>query len=66
VNVRIITGDRDILQLLTEHTTVQLPRRDEIDEIWDLDRFRAEYELEPPQLVELKGLMGDTSITSPA
>jgi DNA polymerase-1 len=67
VGVRIITGDRDILQLLSEGTTVQLPakRQGNGPELWDLARFRAEYGLEPEQLVEMKGLMGDSSDNIP-
>ncbi len=65
VDVHIITGDRDILQLITDHTTVQLPGKRGDQEIWDLDRFRDEYGLEPPQLVDLKGLMGDSSDNIP-
>ncbi len=67
VGVRIITGDRDILQLLGERTTVQLPakRQGNGPELWDLARFRAEYGLEPEQLVEMKGLMGDSSDNIP-
>jgi len=67
VSVRLITGDRDLLQLITEHTTVQLPakRGGGTPEVWDLERFRAEYGLEPPQLVEMKGLMGDPSDNIP-
>lgn len=67
VDVRIITGDRDMLQLLSDHTTVQLPARRQGNgpELWDVARFRAEYGLEPAQLVELKGLMGDTSDNIP-
>jgi len=67
VDVRIITGDRDILQLVTEHTTVQLPARrgNSTPEVYDLARFREKYGLEPPQLVELKGLMGDSSDNIP-
>ncbi len=68
-DVRIITGDRDILQLITEHTIVQLPsssRSKNGPEVWDLARFRQEYQgLEPPQLVEIKGLMGDSSDNIP-
>src|SRR5690606_7873494 len=63
--IRIITGDRDILQLLTPHVTVQLPKRGEQDVVFDEDLFRQEYELEPWQLVELKGLMGDSSDNIP-
>ncbi len=62
---RIITGDRDILQLLTPHVTVQLPKRGEQDVVYDEALFREEYELEPWQLVELKGLMGDSSDNIP-
>ncbi|HVO68666.1 MAG TPA: DNA polymerase I [Aggregatilineaceae bacterium] len=65
VDVRIITGDRDLLQLITEHTTVQLPGRRGEKEFFDLARFREEYGLEPPQLVDLKGLQGDTSDNIP-
>jgi len=65
VDVAIITGDRDLLQLITEHTTVQLPGKRGEKERFDLERFRAEYGLEPPQLVEMKGLMGDPSDNIP-
>ena len=65
VETRIITGDRDILQLLTPHVSVQLPKRGEQDIVWDITMFREEYELEPWQLVELKGLMGDSSDNIP-
>jgi DNA polymerase I len=65
LETRIITGDRDILQLLTPHVTVQLPKRGEQDVVFDVDLFRQEYELEPWQLVELKGLMGDSSDNIP-
>lgn len=65
-SVRIITGDRDLLQLITGCTTVQLPGKRQGDaQIYDLARFREEYELEPPQLVDLKGLMGDNSDNIP-
>ena len=62
---RIITGDRDILQLLTPNVTVQLPKRGEQDVVFDEAMFREEYELQPWQLVELKGLMGDNSDNIP-
>jgi DNA polymerase I len=65
VHLHIITGDRDILQLLTENVTVQLPKRNEADVVYDVAKFREEYGLEPWQLVELKALMGDTSDNIP-
>ncbi len=65
VDVRIITGDRDILQLLTEHITVQIPSRSGPDTVYDLELFRQTYGLEPWQLVDLKALMGDNSDNIP-
>ncbi|MCZ7547120.1 MAG: DNA polymerase I [Anaerolineae bacterium] len=66
VDVRILTGDRDLLQLVTERTTVQLPGRQLSDiRLYDLARFREEYGLEPPQLVDLKGFIGDKSDNIP-
>ena len=65
VDVRIVTGDRDILQLLSDHITVQLPRRNEADVVFDVAKFREEYGLEPWQLVDWKGLVGDTSDNIP-
>lgn len=65
VEIRIITGDRDILQLLSEQVSVQLPKRGQQDVVWDLAAFRENYGLEPWQLVELKGLMGDSSDNIP-
>ncbi len=63
---RIITGDKDILQLLTPHVDVQLPRRGQNDVVYDVVMFQEEYGgLNPWQLVELKGLMGDSSDNIP-
>ncbi|MEP7291630.1 MAG: DNA polymerase I, partial [Chloroflexota bacterium] len=66
-DTRIVTGDRDLLQLLTEHTTARLiiPKPGVPAEIYDVARFRADYELEPLQLIDLKALEGDTSDNIP-
>jgi len=66
-DVLIITGDRDLLQLVSEHTHVQLPGKTLGDaKVYDLARFREEYEgLEPHQIPEIKGLMGDASDNIP-
>lgn len=65
VAVRIITGDRDILQLLTPSVTVQLPSPKGADTVYDEAAFRQKYGIEPSQLVDLKGLMGDSSDNIP-
>ncbi len=65
VNVHIVTGDRDLLQLLNPHVTVQLPVRSAPDEHYDVARFREKWGLEPEQLVDYKALVGDTSDNIP-
>ena len=65
VRVHIITGDRDLLQLLTDHVTVQLPSFKGPDEIYDVARFVERYGVQPPQLVDMKALMGDSSDNIP-
>jgi DNA polymerase I len=63
--VRIITGDRDLLQLLDSGVTVQLPSRGEADEVYDVARFVEKYGVQPNQWVDMKALMGDTSDNIP-
>lgn len=65
VHVHIITGDRDLLQLLDEHITVQLPKPGKPDEAYDVAAFREKYSLEPHQLIDLKALWGDSSDNIP-
>ena len=65
IQARIITGDRDLLQLLTDRVEVQLPQRGGPDRIYDIAAFRDRYEIEPGQLVDLKALMGDSSDNIP-
>lgn len=65
ITIRIITGDRDILQLLRDNVRVQLPSRNGPDEIYDVARFIEKYGLQPHQLIDLKALMGDNSDNIP-
>ena len=67
VEVIIVTGDRDELQLVDERTKVYYTKRGISDiQIFDEAEFAANYEgLQPKQLIELKGLMGDTSDNIP-
>ena len=62
----VVTGDRDALQLIRPNLRVMLTRRgiSEMD-IFDAAVFRENYGLEPLQLIDLKGLMGDTSDNIP-
>lgn len=67
VEVIIVTGDRDELQLIDKRTKVYYTKRGISDiKIFDEAEFAANYEgLVPKQLIELKGLMGDTSDNIP-
>ena len=66
VDVHIITGDRDILQLLSPNVRVQLPQRNASDIVYDEAMFSEKYDgLEPKQLIDLKALMGDSSDNIP-
>ncbi|MBO4886579.1 MAG: DNA polymerase I [Clostridia bacterium] len=62
----IITGDRDAFQLAGPHTTVLYTRQG----IKDTERvtpefIREKWNLSPVQLIDMKGLMGDTSDNYP-
>lgn len=62
----IVTGDKDSLQLIDQHTHVYLTKKG-ISEVvdFDLDKLRQEYDLAPDQIRDLKGLMGDSSDNIP-
>ncbi len=66
--VSIVSGDRDLLQLVTEHTKLILPRTvkgvTEIREFYPED-VKAEYAVPPKGIIELKALMGDNSDNIP-
>jgi DNA polymerase-1 len=67
VEVIIVTGDRDEFQLIRENVHVYFTKKG-ITTIADYDEnaFSAEYNgLVPRQIIDLKGLMGDTSDNIP-
>ena len=62
----IVTGDRDALQLLSPTTHVMFTRKGVTEIDWyDEVAFEAKYELSPKQLIDMKGLMGDSSDNIP-
>lgn len=62
----IVTGDRDALQLVSPFTTVLLTKKGITDlEEYDEGRVWERYGLTPAQLIDLKGLTGDTSDNIP-
>jgi len=62
----IVTGDRDALQLVEENIEIMYTRKGLSDIVsYDLAKIREDYELEPVQLIDMKGLMGDSSDNIP-
>lgn len=64
--VYIITGDRDMLQLVNHKTKVLAPIKG-ISEmtLFDAEKVREKYGINPDQFIELKALMGDPSDNYP-
>ncbi len=68
LDCRIVTGDKDAFQLITDQTHVIhiKTKRGTTETLeYDPDRFRQEYGLEPGKMVDLKALMGDNSDNIP-
>lgn len=62
IDVLLVTGDRDALQLVTEHTHVLMTKKGITDTIeYDPTVLMEVYGLIPDRMRDLKGLMGDTS-----
>lgn len=66
MEVILVTGDRDYLQLTSDDTRVLITKRG-ITELEEYDRSKIieEYGITPEQLIHLKGLMGDKSDNIP-
>lgn len=68
LDVTILSGDRDTFQLATNKVTIRIPRtkmgKTEVDN-FDRKKVKEIYGLEPKQLIEVKGLQGDTSDNIP-
>lgn len=62
----ILTSDKDMLQLIKEDTSVLLMKKGitEMQEV-TLEVLKEEFYLEPDQVKDLKGLMGDSSDNIP-
>jgi DNA polymerase-1 len=66
VAVTILTGDRDLLQLASDHVTIRLAGQ-KLSEALDYGPadVKARFGIEPQQLVDYKALVGDTSDNIP-
>ena len=58
------SGDRDLLQLATEHVKIRIPKtkqgRTEVENYY-ADDVKARYQVTPTEFIDLKALMGDTA-----
>ncbi|MBP3961626.1 DNA polymerase I [Paenibacillus lignilyticus] len=66
VETVVVSGDKDMLQLASDHVTIALTRKGVTDvERYDPAGIQERYGLTPLQIIDLKGLMGDTSDNIP-
>lgn len=65
-NPIIVTGDRDALQLISAQIKVLLTKKGISEmKLYDQEKFFEDYNLKPVQLIDIKGLMGDSSDNIP-
>ncbi len=68
LDVIILSGDRDTFQLATDKVTIRIPHtkggKTETDE-YNRERIIENYGIEPKQLIDVKGLQGDSSDNIP-
>ncbi|PLR81492.1 DNA polymerase I [Bacillus canaveralius] len=65
-SVKVISGDKDLTQLSSERTTVNITRKGITDiEAYTPDHIKEKYGLTPAQIIDMKGLMGDSSDNIP-
>ena len=66
LDVVLVTGDRDYLQLASDKTKVLITKKGitELEE-YDRNKIIEEYGITPEQFIDLKGLMGDKSDNIP-
>ena len=60
----IVSSDKDLLQLIDKNNTVKLLKSKDYIMMTE-DEFKKEYGIEPVKMIDLKGLMGDSSDNIP-
>ena len=68
MEVVIISGDRDLLQLATDHVEIRIPKTKrtgtEIEDYYAAD-VKERYQVTPKEFIDVKALMGDASDNIP-
>ncbi len=68
LEVYILSGDRDLLQLVTANITLKLPRTSKgntVIETFTPEKVKEEYNVDPIRIIDLKAMMGDASDNIP-
>ena len=68
MEVTVLTGDRDLLQLATDKIMIRIPKTSKgVTTVYNYNtkEVMEEYGITPKQVIELKGLMGDSSDNIP-
>ena len=68
MDVTILSGDRDLLQLATEKVMIRLPKTSKgktTIEDFHGEQVLEKYQVTPPQIIDLKALMGDSADNIP-
>jgi DNA polymerase-1 len=66
LEVILVTGDKDFLQLVDENIRVLNPRKSgEEIEVYDREKVKEKYGIPPEKIIDLLGLMGDASDNVP-
>ena len=68
LEVTVVSGDRDLLQLATEKILVRIPKTrggKTVIEDYHAAQVQETFQVTPPQIIELKALMGDTADNIP-
>ena len=68
IEVSVVSGDRDLLQLATEHVQIRIPKTKktgtEIENYYAAD-VKERYLVTPKEFIDVKALMGDTADNIP-
>jgi DNA polymerase I len=62
LDVIMVTGDKDFMQLVTDHVTIWDPMK---DVVIDKASIARDYRLEPSQMIDMMGFCGDSSDNVP-
>lgn len=61
-NLTIVSGDRDLLQLINETNRIWLTKKGYTEyHYYDYEAFKEQYGITPQQFIDVKALMGDAS-----